>query len=72
MTRTLHLDPRIRGDFKAPLFAAAGMATVGVRDGKPFYKVRQGTLAVEHLVFRGRAGGSPDRKAPSRAPSRKR
>ena len=46
VTRTLHLHPRIPGDFRAFLSTATGYGTVGVRGGKPFLDVRAGTIDV--------------------------
>jgi uncharacterized protein (DUF608 family) len=49
--RTLHLQPAIRGDFRAFLAAATGYGTVGVRNGKPFLDVRSGTIPVDAIRY---------------------
>ena len=49
--RTLYLEPRIGGDFRAPLAPAGGLATVGVRKGKPFCDVRSGRIDVARIEF---------------------
>ncbi len=49
--KTLYLEPRIPGDFRAFLATATGYATVGVQDGEPFIEVKQGTLPYERLVY---------------------
>jgi uncharacterized protein (DUF608 family) len=49
--RTLHLAPRIRGDFRAFLATATGYGTVGVHDGEPFVEVRAGRIDVDQLRY---------------------
>ncbi|MCC6579509.1 MAG: hypothetical protein IT440_03650 [Phycisphaeraceae bacterium] len=51
VTRTLHLTPAVAGDFRAFLATATGYATVGVRKGKPFLKVAQGTIAIDRIDY---------------------
>jgi len=51
VTRTLHLEPRIRGDFRAFFCAATGFGTIGVRDGQPFLEVAAGDLVPERIVY---------------------
>ncbi|NQU11355.1 hypothetical protein HQ590_11220 [bacterium] len=55
VTRTLHLRPAIKGDFRAFLCTATGYGTVGVRRGKPFLAVKAGTIPVERIEY-----GKPD------------
>jgi hypothetical protein len=50
--RTLTIEPRIRGDFRAFLCTASGYGTVGVCDGKPFMEVKHGTIAYDRLAYR--------------------
>jgi uncharacterized protein (DUF608 family) len=49
VTQTLHLAPRVRGDFRAFLCTATGYGTVGVRKGKPFIDVVAGTIPVQRI-----------------------
>jgi len=51
--RTLHVAPRIDGDWRAPLFTARGYGTVGVRGGEPFLEVRSGSIEIERTCLRG-------------------
>ena len=53
--RVLHLEPRLRGDFRSFLSTAKGYGTVGVRSGKPFLEVRSGTIDVARIEYRPRA-----------------
>ena len=50
--KTLYLEPRVKGDFRAFLATATGYGTVGVRKGRPFLAVRSGSIAVERIVFK--------------------
>ena len=52
--RVLHIEPRIKGDFRSFLSTAAGYATVGVRDGKPFIDVKNGDIEIERIDYVGR------------------
>ena len=45
--RTLHLEPKIQGDFRSFLATATGFGTVGLSDGKPFLEVRAGHIDVD-------------------------
>jgi hypothetical protein len=47
----LHLEPKVRGDFRSFISTATGYGTVGVTDGKPFVKVAAGTIAVKEIRF---------------------
>ena len=51
--KTLHLDPSVKGDFRAFLCTARGYGTVGLRRGKPFLEVRSGKIEVRRCVLRG-------------------
>jgi uncharacterized protein (DUF608 family) len=50
--RTLYIEPRIAGDWRAFLCTATGYGTVGVRDGAPFVEVRHGSIPYERIVYR--------------------
>src|SRR5262249_7984824 len=47
--KVLHLEPAIRGDFRAFLSTATGYGTVGVKDGKPFLETRSGKIEVKEV-----------------------
>jgi len=49
--RVLHVQPRIKGDFKSFLSTATGFGTVGVRGGKPFLDVKSGTIDVKEIKY---------------------
>jgi 1,4-alpha-glucan branching enzyme len=49
--KALYLRPRIQGDFRSFLATATGYGTVGVKDGKPFYEIRDGDLEIKKLVY---------------------
>ncbi|HVO12042.1 MAG TPA: GH116 family glycosyl hydrolase [Vicinamibacteria bacterium] len=53
--KVLHLEPSVRGDFRAFLSTATGYGTVGVRSGQPFLDVRQGRIEVERIAYTPRA-----------------
>ncbi len=48
--KTLHLSPRLEGDFRSFFSTASGYGTVGVKDGEPFVEVRSGTIDIAHVV----------------------
>jgi uncharacterized protein (DUF608 family) len=50
--KVLHLDPKVPGDFRGFLSTAGGYGTVGVKDGKPFFEVKSGTVDVKEIRFR--------------------
>jgi uncharacterized protein (DUF608 family) len=50
--RTLTIAPRIAGDFRAFVSTATGLATAGVRGGKPFVEVRSGRIEVARIDYR--------------------
>jgi hypothetical protein len=47
----LHLEPAVRGDFRAFLSTATGYGTVGVRGGQPFLEVRSGRIEVTRIAY---------------------
>jgi hypothetical protein len=49
--KTLYLQPRIKGDFRAFLSTATGFGTVGVKDGQPFVEVRSGRIDVGRIAY---------------------
>ncbi len=51
VTKTLHLAPRIKGDFRAFLCTATGYGTVGVRKGKPFLEVKSGDIDIRQIEY---------------------
>ena len=55
VTKTLVVEPTIRGDFRSFLSTASGYGTVGVRDGKPFIEVASGTIEVRKTDYRPHA-----------------
>jgi uncharacterized protein (DUF608 family) len=52
VTKTLTVEPRVRGDFRSFLSTASGYGTVGVRDGKPFLEVVSGRIEVQKTEYR--------------------
>ena len=55
VTKTLVVEPRIRGDFRTFLSTASGYGTAGVQDGKPFVDVVAGTIEVRKTDYRPHA-----------------
>lgn len=49
--KTLYLHPTARGSFRAFLATATGYGTVGVRRGKPYLEVREGTIDVQRIDY---------------------
>jgi hypothetical protein len=49
--KTLHLEPRISGDFQSFLATATGYGTAGVKKGKPFLEVKSGTIEVRDIRY---------------------
>jgi len=49
--KTLYLHPRIKGDFRSFLATATGYGTVGIKKGKPFLEVKQGTIDVQKIDY---------------------
>ncbi len=52
--KTLYLDPKIHGNFRSFLSTATGYGTVGMKNGKPFLDVREGTIEVKKVVVNGK------------------
>jgi len=50
--KTLHLEPKIKGDFRSFLSTATGFGTVGVKDGKPFLDVKAGQIDVKQIDYK--------------------
>jgi len=53
VTKTLHIDSRLGGNFRAFLSTATGYGVAGLKDGRPFFEPRGGNLEIEAF----RAGG---------------
>ncbi len=49
-TKTLKIEPRIKGDFTSFLCTNSGYANVGIKDSKPFVKVISGAIDIEETV----------------------
>jgi hypothetical protein len=49
--KTLHLEPRVKGDFRAFFSTATGYGTVGVRKGKPFFEPQQGSVEIKQIAY---------------------
>jgi len=49
--KTLHLEPKIKGDFRSFLSTATGFGTVGVKDGKPFLEVKAGKIEAKKIEY---------------------
>ena len=49
--RTLYIEPRVQGDFRAFLSTEGGYGTVGVQAGLPFVEIRHGTIPCDHIVY---------------------
>ena len=49
--RVLHLRPGIAGDFRCFLSTATGYGTVGVRDGKPFFDAKSGSVEIREIDY---------------------
>ncbi len=47
--QVLHLDPRIKGDFRSFLATATGYGTVGIKDGRAFLEVAAGSIPVKAI-----------------------
>ncbi|MCF7853662.1 MAG: hypothetical protein K9N51_02600 [Candidatus Pacebacteria bacterium] len=47
--KTLDLTPTVNGDYAVMLSTATGYGTAGIRDGKPFVDVREGTIDVSTI-----------------------
>lgn len=49
--RTLHIEPRIKGDFKSFISTSTGYGLAGVENGKPFIKVYEGNIDIEKVKY---------------------
>jgi uncharacterized protein (DUF608 family) len=49
--KTLYLEPRVKGDFRAFFSTATGYGTVGVRKGKPFFDPQQGSVEIKQIAY---------------------
>ncbi len=49
--KTLYVSPAVKGDFRSFLCTENGYGTAGVRDGKVFLEVAEGTIEVEKTVY---------------------
>ncbi len=52
--KTLFIDSRIGPDFRSFLSTATGYGTVGLKGGKPFLRVKSGTIEVKKTVVAGK------------------
>jgi hypothetical protein len=50
--KVLYLEPSIKGDFRSFFSAATGYGVVGVKEGKPFYEPRSGTLEIKEIKYK--------------------
>jgi uncharacterized protein (DUF608 family) len=51
VSKTLYLQPAIKGDFRSFLSTATGFGTVGVKNGKPFVEVKSGTIPYQKIEY---------------------
>lgn len=51
--KVLYIKPQIKGDFCCFLSTATGYGTAGIKGGKPFLKVRHGTIEAKEIVCSG-------------------
>jgi uncharacterized protein (DUF608 family) len=49
--KVLYLTPSLHGDFRCFFSAASGYGTVGVKDGKPFYEPKSGSLEIREIKY---------------------
>lgn len=52
--RTLYIDSRVGKDFRTFLSTATGFGTVGLKNGRPFIRVRHGTIDAQQVNVSGR------------------
>jgi uncharacterized protein (DUF608 family) len=50
--KVLYLEPTIQGDFRSFFSTASSYGTVGVKDGKPFYEPKNGTLEIKEVKYK--------------------
>jgi uncharacterized protein (DUF608 family) len=53
--KILYFESAIKGDFRAFFSTATGYGTVGVKDGKPFYEAKAGSLEIHEIKYVARA-----------------
>jgi uncharacterized protein (DUF608 family) len=51
LTKTLTLNPAVKGDFKSFISTNTGYGNVGIKDGVPFIDVVKGKIDVEKIVY---------------------
>ena len=51
VSKVLHLEPSISGDFRSFLSTASGYGTVGVRNGAPFFEPASGSVEIREIRF---------------------
>ena len=51
LEKTLYIEPRIEGDFRAFLSTETGYGTAGVRHGEPFFDIAHGTAVIDSMVY---------------------
>jgi len=49
--KVLYLQPSIKGDFRCFFASGPAYGTVGVREGKPFYEPKSGTLEIREIKY---------------------
>lgn len=54
-TKTLYIDPKISGDFDSFLSTNTGYGLAGMKGGKPYLKVVNGSIDVENIVWQKKA-----------------
>ncbi len=52
--RTLHINSMIGDDFKSFLSTETGFGTVGLKNGKPFVKVKLGNIRIDKVLVSGK------------------
>ncbi len=51
LSKTLYVEPRIKGDFDVFFSTAAGYGIAGVRRGDPFLDVRHGAIDIDRTIY---------------------
>lgn len=51
VNKTLHIEPRIKGDFKSFISTSTGYGLAGVENGKPFVKVYAGSIETKKIEY---------------------
>lgn len=52
--KVLYLEPAVGGDFRGFLSTATGYGTVGVKDGKPFFEPKWGTVEIKEIRYKAK------------------